>query len=133
MEKIIGDTQLQSSTGVSNNKVLQYSPMETVDKVHQEEDLPFDVSNVFAYSCCDEAESTTSDAKSSLRKLTLASSESFGPRTTLKRLKSVGTNDRYFLRPKAQENIFNYFPTNRTARRLCRGRTRRSGCSVWNP
>ena len=62
MEKIIGDTELQSSTGVSNNNFLQYSPMESIDKVHQEDDLPFDVSNVFAYSCCDEAESTTSDA-----------------------------------------------------------------------
>ena len=103
MEKIIGDTELQSSTGVSNNNFLQYSPMEPVDKVHQEDDLPFDVSNVFAYSCCDESESTTSDAKSSLRKLTLASSESFGPRTTLKRLKSVGTNDRYFSDPRLKK------------------------------
>ena len=77
MEKIIGDTELQSSTGVSNNNFLQYSPMESIGKVHQEDDLPFDVSNVFAYPCCDEAESTTSDAKSSLRKLTLASPESF--------------------------------------------------------
>eukprot|EP00943_MAST-04B_sp_MAST-4B-sp1_P007357 g7357.t1 len=70
----------------------------------KEEELPFDISNVFAYSCYDKG-NYNDDNSTAIKneKLTLPSTAAFTSETTMKRLKNVGNNEKYFSDPKLKK------------------------------
>ena len=100
------DLEKNVESSNSNNNSYGSSSSRVIEEP-KEEELPFDISNIFAYSCYDDDQNgndnNNNKNKVRVEKVALPSTSTFNNTTTLKRLKNVGNNDKYFSDPKLKK------------------------------